>query len=148
MPPFTTVTTPFTVESPRPTEPGGFATPESKIEGENYSDVATIALVEFPPVFAEEPVNVNAAQVYARCHYSPRTEWLVMSENGPRTLEAGTEEVLGLQLDNDGNAFVVLVGTSSCASGTSLIEASLENAPYTTYTTDFTIEPPQPTFPN
>ena len=33
----------------------------------------------------------------------------------------------------------VLLGNSSCAAGTSLIEASLENAPYTTYTTDFTI---------
>ena len=50
-------------------------------------------------------------------------------------------------LDNDGNAFAVLIGNASCAAGTSLIEASLENAPYTTYTTDFTIEPPQPTFP-
>jgi len=29
----------------------------------------------------------------------------------------------------------------------SLIEASLENAPYTTYTTDFNILPPVPTFP-
>ena len=53
-----------------------------------------------------------------------------------------------LYLDNDGNAFVVLVGNSSCAAGTSLIEASLENAPYTTYTTNFTVEPPQPTFPD
>ena len=49
---------------------------------------------------------------------------------------------------NDGNAFAVLFGNYSCASGSSMIEASLENAPYTTYTTDFTIEPPQPTFPN
>ncbi len=43
---------------------------------------------------------------------------------------------------------MVLIGNSSCASGTSLIEASLENAPYTTYTTNFTVEPPQPSFPN
>ena len=49
VPPFTTVTTPFTVEPPRPTEPRVFATPQSKIEGETYSDVATIAQVEFDP---------------------------------------------------------------------------------------------------
>jgi len=41
----------------------------------------------------------------------------------------------------------VLVRNASCAAGTSLIEASRENARYTTYTTDFTIEPPRPTFP-
>jgi hypothetical protein len=28
-----------------------------------------------------------------------------------------------------------------------VIEASLEHAPYTTHTTDFTIEEPRPTFP-
>ena len=49
-----------------------------------------------------------------------------------------------MHLDDDGNAFVVLVGNSSCAAGSSLIEASLEKAPYTTYTSDFTIEPPAP----
>ena len=65
--PFTTVTTGFTVLPPRPTEPGVFATPESKVEGEVASDVATIVQVEFPPVFAEEPVNVDFAQLYARC---------------------------------------------------------------------------------
>ncbi len=53
-----------------------------------------------------------------------------------------------LKLDNDGNAFMILIGNASCASGTSLIEASLEEAPYTTYTGEFTIEPPQPTLPN
>ncbi len=145
--PFTTATTSFTVLPPRPTEPGVLATPETKIEGELTSDVATIVQVEFPPVFAEEPVNVNSAEFYSRCHNSPKTEAIIMGNSGHpevvHSLEEGT-----LFLDNDGNAFAVLVGNSSCASGTSLIEASLENAPYTTYTTEFTIEPPQPTFPN
>jgi hypothetical protein len=147
-PPFTTVTTGFTVLPPRPTAPGVFATPESKVEDENTSSVATIIQVEFPPVFAEEDVNINAAQVYARCHNSPKTEWIVMGTNGePYVVSIGTEEITDLQLDNDGNAFVVLVGNSSCAAGSSLIEASLENAPYTTYTTEFSVLPPQPTFP-
>jgi hypothetical protein len=145
--PFTTVTTGFTVLPPRPTTPGVFATPETKVEGEVYSDAATIIQVEFPPVFAEEPVNIDAAQVYARCHLEDRTEFLVMGPNGPEEAAEEVEGISGIKLDNDGNAFVVLVGGNSCAAGTSLIEASLENAPYTTYTTNFTIEPPRPTFP-
>jgi len=144
--PYTTVTTAFTVLPPRPTPPGVFASPSNKVEGETASDVATIVQVEFPPVFAEEPVNVNASQLYSRCKRSPHTEWVVMGSEGPRESENNGEETT-VWLDNDGNAFVVLIGNSSCASGDSMIEASLENAPYTTYTTDFTVEPPQPSFP-
>jgi hypothetical protein len=143
--PFTTVTTGFTVLPPRPTEPGVFATPASKVEGEVYSDVATIAQVEFPPVFAEEPVYIDFAQLYARCHYGEKTEVVTFYDGYPHTSEYTEHETV--YLDNDGNAFAVLIGNASCAAGTSLIEASLENAPYTTYTTDFTIEPPRPTFP-
>ena len=145
-PPYTTVTTGFTVLPPRPTEPGVFATPANKVEGEFYSDVATIVQVEFPPVFAEEPVNVDFSQLYSRCHNNPKTEIIKMGYNGYPWVERG-DEAETLYLDNDGNAFAILVGNSSCAAGTSLIEASLENAPYTTYTTNFTIEPPRPTFP-
>ena len=60
-----------------------------------------------------------------------------MSRRRPGGRAEDTEEVIGVKLDNDGNAFVVLIGNSSCAAGTSMIEASLENAPYTTYTTEF-----------
>jgi len=145
-PPFTTVTTSFTVLPPRPTEPGVFATPESKVEGEVFSDVATIVQVEFPPVFAEEWVYIDASQLYARCHEDYRVDWIVMGPDGPE-VRATKAEATHVQLDNDGNAFVVVFGNYSCAAGTSLIEASLENAPYTTYTTNFTVEPPRPTFP-
>ena len=123
------------------------ATPAKKVEGETDSDVATIVQVEFPPVFAEEPVNINAAQLYSRCHNSPKLLFVEMTESGPAIRAAETEEVVGVKLDNDGNAFVVLIGGQSCAAGASMIEASLENAPYTTYTTEFEIEPPMPTFP-
>jgi len=132
------------VEPPRPTEPRVFATPQSKIEGETYSDVATIAQVEFDPVFGEAPVYIDFAQPYARCHYSPKTE--VITFDGYPHIERYTESET-VYLDNDGNAFAVLVGNASCAAGTSLIEASLENARYTTHTTNFTTEPRRPTFP-
>ena len=52
-----------------------------------------------------------------------------------------------VRLDNDGNAFAVVLGGGSCAAGSSLIEATLEQAPYTTYTGTFTIEPPTPGLP-
>jgi hypothetical protein len=143
--PFTTVTTGFTVLPPRVTEPGVFATPATKVEDESTSSVATIVQVEFPPVFAEEPVNINASQLYARCHVGNKLTFVELTSEGLHFVPG--EEVTDVSLDNDGNAFVILVGSASCAAGTSLIEASLEHAPYTTYTTDFTVEPPRPTFP-
>ena len=54
-------------------------------------------------------------------------------------------EVRGVQLDNNGNAFVIAIGDSSCAEGASLIEADLEAKPFTTFTTNFLIEAPRPT---
>ena len=144
--PFTTVTTGFTVLPPRVTNTAVTASPESKVEGEEYSDVATIVQVEFPPVFAEEPVDINAAQLYARCKEDYRLDWIVMGASGPEVLATHAEEAT-VSLDNDGNAFAVLFGNYSCAAGPSMIEASLENAPYTTLTTTFTVEPPRSTFP-
>ena len=49
-----------------------------------------------------------------------------------------------IELDNNGNGFVVLVGSDSCAEGTSLIEADLEASPFTTETGTFTVEAPRP----
>ena len=142
--PYTTVTTAFTVLPPRPTPPGVIASPKEAVENETTSSFATVIQVEFPAVFAEAYVNINAEQLFARCHVPPRLVWL--GEGGTKIGE-GTGSVDGVQLDNDGNAFVVVLGGGSCASGTSEIEASLESAPYTTYTTNFTILPPQPTLP-
>ena len=71
--PYTTVTTPFTVLPPRPSPPGVYALPSEEVENEETSSVATIVQVEFPPVFAEEDVNINAEQLYSRCHIPPQT---------------------------------------------------------------------------
>jgi hypothetical protein len=143
--PYTTTVTAFEVLPPRPTPEGVTASPAGKIEGEVNSDVATIVQVEFSPVFAEEPVNINASQLFSRCHIAPKLFFVTMEEDGPRIASEDSEELIGLKLDNDGNAFVVLFGTASCASGPVMIEASLENAPYTTHTTMFEVEPPIPT---
>ncbi len=141
--PYLTVTTPFVVKAPRTTPPGVYALPSEEVENEETSSVATIVHVEFPPVYAEASVNISAEQLYARCHIPPKLLWV---GPGGERLEGGSS-LDGLKLDNDGNAFVVLLGGGSCASGPSEIEASLESAPYTTYTTTFTILPPQPTLP-
>ena len=93
-----------------------YATPRSKVEGEEYSDVATIVQVEFPPVFAEEPVNVNASQLYPAAKRTTALEWVVMGSSGTDALATHAEEAT-VWLDNDGNAFVVLFGNSSCAAG-------------------------------
>ena len=46
------------------------------------------------------------------------------------------------QLDNNGNVFVLLIGDSSCFPGTSLIEADLEDKPFTTL--DNHVHDPEP----
>ena len=84
------------------------------MEAEENSSAAAIIEVEVPPVFAEEPVNINAAQLQSRCHKGELT-WV-----GPEGERVGTGENSRLGLDNDGNAFVVALGGESCAAGSSL----------------------------
>jgi hypothetical protein len=140
--PYETFTTPFTVLPPMVTAPGITVTPATSVEDDYTSSVATIAQVEFPPVDSEKYVNITASQLYDRCLVGPKLAFI-----GPDGdyAEVGEETSGTVQLDNDGNAFVVLVGSASCAPGTSLIEASLEAKPYKTYTTDYTIEAPRVT---
>jgi hypothetical protein len=145
--PYETFTTAFSVLAPKPTTPGVTAlTPNlksSQVEDDTESSVATIIDVEFPPVDAERFVHISAEQLWARCQLAPHLQWALPDfKPGVVPTEA---ETIKVQLDNDGNAFVVLFGGESCASGPSEIEASLEVAPYTTYKTEFTVLPPQET---
>ena len=136
--PYTTFTTDFMILPPAPSKPGVTAMPSSEVEDSVFSSVATIVEVEFPPVYAERRVNISAEQLFARCMIPPSLVWVGADDE---VLASGTEDV-ETTLDNDGNAFVVVLGGGSCASGDSLIEASLTEAPFTTYTTEFPIEPP------
>jgi hypothetical protein len=140
--PYVTVTTPFTVLPPRDTTPGVSALPESQVEDSIFSTVATIVQVEFPSVYAEQNVNISAEQLFSRCLEKPHLMWIGPDEH---VLAVESESVEEVKLDNNGNAFVVLIGGASCASGPSDIEASLEKAPYTTYTTSFTVLSPRAT---
>jgi hypothetical protein len=137
--PYTTSTTSFMVLPPASSPPGVTASPAGEIEDATYGSVGTIVQVEFPSVDAERRVDINAEQLYARCLVAPHLTWV-----GADAKVLGEGETVEVKLDNDGNAFVVLLGGASCASGDSEIEASLVEAPYTTYTTNFTIIPPQP----
>jgi hypothetical protein len=141
--PYTTVTTAFTVLAPKVTTPGVTVYPTTSVEDNILSSVSTIVEVEFPPVYAEKFVHISAEQLFARCLVAPHLEWIGPDET---VLGVGVEALSKVKLDNDGNAFVVILGGPSCASGPSEIEASLEVAPYTTYTTTFTVGAPESGF--
>jgi hypothetical protein len=145
--PFTTVTTAFTVLAPHDTTPGvkmlGATNQPTQVEDDFDSSLFAIVQVEFPSVYAEEEVEIAAEQLFARCHLAPKLFFFGGSGVVPIVGREG--ETTRLTLDNNGNAFAIAVAEESCASGPSLIEASLVKAPYTTYTTEFTVESPHET---
>jgi hypothetical protein len=137
-PPFPTVSTTFTVLPPNNTPPGVTASPRSEVEDAVFSSVATVVQVEFPSSQAEKFVTLKSDELFARC--AGGLAWF-----GPEgaLLAVGPEAVV--QLDNNGNAFAVVVGPLSCASGPSTITAELHTVPYTTFASTFTVLSPRPT---
>jgi len=142
--PGSTVMEAFTVLSPRDTKPGVFALPSWQVEDSIDSSVALIVQVEFPSKYAEDEVNVSDEQLYTQCQVGKRLTW-IGPDGGAKLFKQEVESVK-LKLDDNGNAFVVLFGEESCFSGESTIEASLESAPYKTYTTQFTVKSPRSFF--
>jgi hypothetical protein len=138
--PFESFTTAFSVLAPRPTPPGVKAEPATQVEDALSSGVATIVEAEFTNG-SEQFVHIGSEEFFHRCRNAPHLHWI----REDRTEIAESPEVTRVQLDNDGNAFVIAIGDDSCAPGASLIEADLESKPFTTFTTDFTIEAPRPT---
>jgi hypothetical protein len=139
-----TYMTPFTVLPPEETAEGVYALPASQVEDSVNSSVATIVEVEFPSI-VESKVAVDAEQLFARCKRAPHAIWVGPDEELIKG-EGRIEGESALETDDDGNAFVVLLGASSCQPGKVLISASLEEDPFTTLNTTFTIESPRPTF--
>lgn len=145
--PFETFTTPFTVLPPVPTTPGVEALPDEQVEDAFSSGVATIIQAEFKQG-SEKFVHIGSEELFARCRVAPKLRWFQevgIPNDGAELKEVVGSEITKVQLDNDGNAFVIAIGDSSCADGPSLIEADLESKPFTTYTTEFNIEAPRPT---
>jgi len=137
-PPFTTVATSFTMLPPANTKPGVTANPKSIVEDSVYSAAATVIQVEFPSVYAEKFVTIKSDELYTRC--ANTLGWV-----GPDAVPFASGPEATVQLDNNGNAFVVAIAGPSCASGTSTITADLTTVPYTTYVGHFTILSPRPT---
>lgn len=140
--PYETFTTSFQVLPSVNTAPGVYAMPASQVEDAESSGVVTVVEAEFARA-SEARVRVAARQLYDRCQGGEKLIWA--REN--RELVAGPEldEKTALELDDNGNGFALAIGSDSCAEGTSLIEADLEESPFTTATTEFTVLPPQPT---
>lgn len=137
--PYESFATPYTVLPPEDTEKGVWPLPANQIEDAESSGVGTIIEAEFPGQ-AEDYVHIGSEELYARCKVSPHLHWI----EEDRTEVSDTGEVTKLQLDNDGNVFVLAIGDSSCFPGESLIEADLESKPFTTVTNEFLIEDPKP----
>jgi hypothetical protein len=139
--PFETVTTSFAVLPPVTTPQGVTALPSAQVEDDFSSAVATVLQLEFTGG-SEKEVRVGSEELYHRCRIAPHIRWITID----RRVIAGVSEIEHVQLDNDGNSFVLVIGGESCAEGPSLIEADLESKPFTTVTTNFTIEAPRRTF--
>jgi hypothetical protein len=139
--PFESFTESFTVLPPNDTEEGLYIEPPSQIEDSESSGVGTIVEAEFPGK-SEEYVRFGSEELYARCREYPHVHWI--TENGSAYTNTG--EITEQRLDDNGNVFVLAIGDSSCYPGESLIEADLEDKPFTTLTTMFNIESPKPRF--
>lgn len=136
-PPFTTVWTYFNIQTPRNTKPGVTANPSTEVEDNVYSSVATVIQVEFPSAEAGKSVNISSQTLLSAC--AGGLKWV-----GPDEMVLGKNvNNVDVHLDNNSNAFVVLLGGASCASGTYLIAADLTTAPFTTYYTKFTVKSPR-----
>ena len=143
---YNSYTTSFTVLPPNDAPMGITALPSHQVEDAETSSVATIIEAAFPGQ-AEKYVRVGSEELYRRCGVSEHLVWVTESRGVTVGPELTFEGLQGdsLQLDNNGNGFVIVFGYASCAPGTSLIEADLEEKPFTTLTTNFTVESPKPT---
>ena len=137
--PFETFTTSFTVLPPHNTTPGVSVLPAVQVEDAVSSSVATIVQLAFAGG-SEKRVHIASEELFDRCRRAPHLHLIRM--NGA---EEESPEAAGVELDNNGSAFVIAIGDGSCAEGPSLIEADLESKPFTTFMTTFTVQPPQPT---
>jgi hypothetical protein len=140
--PYETFTTSFQVLPAVNTPPGLYITPSSQVEDAESSGAITIAQAEFSGA-SEQPVRIASKQLYDRC--MDGCHLIVVREDRTYYLSVSELEE-AIELDNNGNGFVLLIGSDSCAEGVSLIESDLESSPFTTQTGTFTVEAPRPRF--
>jgi hypothetical protein len=144
--PYETYTTSFQVLPTANTPQGLTITPETQVEDQESSGVVTIASAEFTKA-SEGHVRLGAKQLFSRCQNGDHLEIVKMDRT---VVEEAPELLNAIELDNNSNGFALLMGTDSCSDGKSLIEADLEESPFTTLDTlsgepagTFTIEAPR-----
>ena len=162
--PFYTATQVVTVNPPGVTPPGVFGEPQTSGNAEEVesgdtpnsgdSDIYAVFFVEENPVYAEQPVEIGSTQLEDRC----QTGWIWIASNqgiapSPSAKVAYTSPVYNTSppgttpttfLDDDGNAAFIFKGTS-CAAGPSTVVADVLAGTHDTFTTTFTVLPPQVT---
>jgi hypothetical protein len=149
--PHETVTTVFKVLPPANTPVGVTAlTPPqgstiplgSEVEDDINSAVLTIFQVELPAKYAQKTVHIADEELFSACGLAPHM--VVIGESG-KPIPNKEGSVTKVPLDNNGNAFVMVLGDKSCAEGPTLVEADLESTPFITKTTEFTVLSPRVT---
>ena len=111
--PYETFTTSFQILPSVNTTQGLYITPSSQVEDAESSGVVTIAQAEFSGA-SEEYVRIGAEQLYDRCQ-SRRPPASSSTRIGRNT--DASEKIDAIELDNNGNGFVVLVGSDSAPKG-------------------------------
>jgi hypothetical protein len=106
--------------------------------GATASSIADVIQVSCAPVYGEDQVEINGQQLSDACQDT-------LSWFQPGFDVTGVGAQFAVTLDDDGNANAVVWGGPSCAASRDTIFASLEDPPYVTASTTFTVRPPQNT---
>ncbi len=138
--PYLTATTTLVATPPSVTKPGVFGFPPNEVEtgdtpASGTSDVYSVFYVETDPVYAETTVQITSPELFSRCLGG------VTWTTNQGTFHGATATAT---LDNDGNAVFAFTG-ASCASGPSTVTADVVAGAHTTYSTTYTVLPPQVT---
>jgi len=112
------------------------------------SDVYAVIDVEAPPVYAEQNAEISDSELESSCgggYFWIGTAGLLAAAGpvGPGVAQTITPPVAA-QLDDDGNTGVLFLGIS-CAATTTTIIADVDAGDHPTYTSTFTVLPPQVT---
>ena len=108
-------------------------------EFEHQASVADVIEVECNPFVygTGSQVTVTASQLYSRC--GSEIEWIGIQG------EPISARSFQMTLDADGNATVGLIAGPNCQAGESLISLHMDEGEYNSYTTSFTVLPPNDT---
>jgi hypothetical protein len=138
--PFLTALTTLVAQPPGVTPLGVTGYPPNEVEtgdttASGNSDVYAVFYVEVDPVYAEQTVEINSAQLLGRC---------IGGISWTSNLGTSTTALATATVDDDGNAVFAFTG-ASCAPGTSAVIADVLAGTHPTYTTNYTTLPPQVT---